>query len=66
MVFFIPNPLSLYRIKTFSTKEPDTLDWIDSFNEDSVMWSGHGDIKCYDKQYISEQRKYEDSSDNTC
>ena len=47
MVFFIPNPLSLYRIKTFATKEPETLDWIDSFKEDSVMWDIGANIGLY-------------------
>ena len=36
-----------------------------SFDSESVMWSGHGDIKSYSEAYISEQRKYENSSDNT-
>ena len=36
-----------------------------SFDSESVMWSGHGDIKSYSGAYISEQRKYENSSDNT-
>ena len=36
-----------------------------SFDSESVMWSGHGDIKSYNEAYISEQRKYEDSSNNT-
>jgi len=36
-----------------------------SFDVESVMWSGHGDIKSYNEVYISEQRKYEDVSNNT-
>ena len=31
MTFFVPNALNRYRIKTFATKEPSTLNWIDSF-----------------------------------
>jgi FkbM family methyltransferase len=29
--FYTPNPLSLYRAVTFSTKEPETLEWIDKY-----------------------------------
>lgn len=38
MIFLVPNPLTLYRVKTFSTKEPDTLNWIDSFDNNAIMW----------------------------
>ena len=38
---------------------------VNGFNHDSVMWSGHGDVKCYDEQYIEEQKKYENGSNNT-
>ncbi|HIF36275.1 MAG TPA: FkbM family methyltransferase [Candidatus Thioglobus sp.] len=40
MFFYAPNPLSRYRIRTFSTKEPDTLAWIDSMPRESVFWDG--------------------------
>lgn len=30
--FFVPNNLTEWRVKTFYTKEPETLDWIDRFN----------------------------------
>lgn len=29
--FYVPNSLSFYRADTFSTKEPETLDWIDTY-----------------------------------
>lgn len=29
--FVVPNQLNQFRIDTFSTKEPETLDWIDTF-----------------------------------
>ena len=38
MQFSVPNQLNRFRIDTFSTKEPETLDWIDSFAEDSILW----------------------------
>ena len=38
----VPNGLTYLRAKTFSVKEPETLDWIDGFNENSTFW----DIGC--------------------
>ena len=38
MQFSVPNQLNKFRVDTFSTKEPETLDWIDSFAEDSILW----------------------------
>jgi FkbM family methyltransferase len=29
--FYTPNPLARYRAQTFSTKEPETLEWIDKY-----------------------------------
>ena len=31
MTFFTPNSLCRYRAATFSTKEPETLEWIDTY-----------------------------------
>jgi len=45
--FFVPNPLSLYRVKTFSTKEPDTLSWIDSLDKSSILWDIGANIGLY-------------------
>jgi len=48
--FYTPNKLNLYRVKTFLSKEPETLDWIDKFNEGSVFWdigSNIGIFTCY-------------------
>ena len=42
-----PNPLNKYRIKTFSTKEPETLAWIDSFKKNSVFWDVGANIGLY-------------------
>ena len=38
----VPNGLCFWRAKTFSTKEPETLNWIDSFEKNSILW----DIGC--------------------
>ena len=35
MIFYIPNSLCHWRVKTFSTKEPETLNWIGNFKENS-------------------------------
>ncbi len=47
MKFFVPNALNRYRVKTFSTKEPETLEWIDSFDEESVFWDVGANIGLY-------------------
>ena len=31
MTFCVPNQLNHFRINTFSEKEPETLEWIDTF-----------------------------------
>ena len=38
----VPNGLCYWRAKTFSTKEPKTLEWIDSFKKRSIFW----DVGC--------------------
>jgi len=45
--FYIPNTLSLIRVDTFSTKEPETLDWIDSMPEGSIVWDIGANIGLY-------------------
>ena len=38
--FFVPNQITQWRIETFFTKEPETLEWIDSFNDNKkiIFW----------------------------
>ena len=36
--FYVPNGPCLYRAKTLKTKEPWTLDWINTFSEDDIFW----------------------------
>ena len=38
----VPNGLCYWRAKTFSTKEPKTLEWIDEFEKKSIFW----DVGC--------------------
>ena len=47
--FFIPNELTTYRVNTFFTKEPETLEWIDNFNKDQeiVFWDIGSNIGLY-------------------
>ena len=45
--FYVPNRLSYYRVNTFSTKEPETLNWIDGFGEKTVFWDIGANIGLY-------------------
>lgn len=36
--FFCPNDATRWRAETLSSKEPETLDWIDRFDEGDVFW----------------------------
>lgn len=45
--FGIPNGLNKYRVDSFSTKEPDTLKWIDLLPENSVLWDVGANIGLY-------------------
>jgi FkbM family methyltransferase len=45
--FYTPNKLNVYRANTFSTKEPETLEWIDQFSEHEIMWDIGANIGLY-------------------
>ena len=45
--FISPNYLSDWRAQTFSSKEPETLDWIDNMPMDSIMWDIGANIGAY-------------------
>ena len=47
--FFIPNELTTYRVNTFFTKEPETLEWIDNFNNEKeiIFWDIGSNIGLY-------------------
>lgn len=45
--FAIPNDLCDYRARSFSTKEPDTLRWIESFNDNCIFWDIGANIGVY-------------------
>ena len=45
--FSVPNGLSMYRADSFSTKEPETLDWIDQIPKGSVLWDVGANVGLY-------------------
>ncbi len=47
MRFAAPNALCRYRVSSFSTKEPDTLEWMDTIPPGSVMWDIGANVGLY-------------------
>ena len=47
LTFAVPNRLNQYRISTFSTKEPETLEWIESIPNGSILWDVGANIGLY-------------------
>ena len=49
LIFFCPNILSKWRVQTIHSKEPETLEWIDNFNqkEKIVFWDIGANIGLY-------------------
>jgi FkbM family methyltransferase len=45
--FHTPNWVTLYRAETFSTKEPETLNWIDKFDHGSIFWDIGANVGLY-------------------
>ena len=47
--FFVPNQLLNWRVDTFFTKEPETLEWIDNFEkkENLIFWDIGANIGLY-------------------
>ena len=45
--FSVPNQLSRYRADSFSTKEPETLNWIDGFPQNSTFWDIGANVGLY-------------------
>lgn len=43
----VPSRLCRYRAETFSTKEPETLEWIDTMFRGSVLWDVGANIGLY-------------------
>ena len=47
MKFSVPNWINSYRIRTFSTKEPETLSWIDDMKSNSILWDIGANVGLY-------------------
>jgi FkbM family methyltransferase len=45
--FAIPNALCEWRVETFSSKEPETLEWIDNIPADAILWDIGANIGLY-------------------
>ena len=45
--FYSPNRLNIFRIKTFFSKEPETIDWINNFEENSTFFDIGANIGLY-------------------
>ena len=69
--FFVPNQLTSWRVDTFFSKEPETLEWIDSFEkkENLIFWDIGANIGLYSIYNSLKNRKsttiaFEPSSSN--
>jgi len=47
LIFAVPNQMNRWRITTFSSKEPETLEWIDSIPRGSVVWDIGANVGLY-------------------
>ncbi len=47
LVLHVPNWLCRYRAETFSTKEPETLEWIDNLPEGCTLWDVGANVGLY-------------------
>ena len=47
LVFVAPNALNRTRVRTFATKEPETLEWIDSIPPESILWDIGANVGLY-------------------
>ena len=45
--FFCPSEISEWRAKTFFTKEPETIEWIDGLNDWGVFWDIGANVGTY-------------------
>lgn len=47
MSFAVPNTLTHYRADTFASKEPETLDWVDSIPSGDTLWDIGANVGLY-------------------
>ncbi len=51
MTFFVPNQVCRYRADTFSTKEPETLEWLDRFGGAGALFDVGANVGIYSVYY---------------
>jgi FkbM family methyltransferase len=51
MTFYTPNAMCRYRTDTFSTKEPETLEWIDRFGGNGALYDIGANVGLYSVYY---------------
>ncbi len=56
LAFTTPNKLNRFRVDSFSTKEPETLEWIDSIPQGAVFWDIGANVGLY-SCYAAKSRK---------
>jgi len=56
LIFSVPNSTNHFRVKTFSTKEPETLEWIDRMEPGSVVWDIGANVGLYSCYAAKRQR----------
>tara|TARA_B100001559_G_C16361902_1_gene557780 strand:+ start:103 stop:933 length:831 start_codon:yes stop_codon:yes gene_type:complete len=54
--FFTPNRVNYFRAITFLTKEPDTIEWIQSFDDNMIFWDVGANIGIYSCFAAKEKR----------
>lgn len=47
LTFSVPNKLNVHRADSFSSKEPETLKWIDQIRADEVLWDIGANVGLY-------------------
>lgn len=47
ILFSIPNGLTLWRAETFLTKEPDTIEWMNSFQKNDILFDVGANVGLY-------------------
>ena len=45
--FSVPNALNRWRAESFSTKEPETIEWIDQIPNENVLWDIGANVGLY-------------------
>lgn len=45
--FYCPSSMTVFRAETLLIKEPETIEWIDSFDEEDVLWDIGASVGVY-------------------